>query len=232
MGAPGLGLPRLALDRTSIEKGDFPVSRRGYERAAVDAHLKALADRFEELARASPQEALASAASEQVRGIVAAAESSAAEIRSAAEQQALESARQAAADAERVRREATRTAEECVAKVRAATQLMLERLDAMEGELAGLLGSVRSSAEQEAPAAEQEAPAAEQEAPAAEQEAPAAVDAATAGDEEKARLIALEMALSGKSREEADSYLAGEFELDDRAKLLDEIYAKIGEIER
>jgi hypothetical protein len=40
------------------------------------------------------------------------------------------------------------------------------------------------------------------------------------------------MALSGKSREEADSYLAGEFELDDRAKLLDQIYAKVGEIER
>jgi cell division septum initiation protein DivIVA len=224
----------LALDRTSIEKGDFPVSRRGYEPAAVDAHLKALADRFEEVARASPHEALASTASEQVRGIVAAAESSAAEIRSAAEQQARESARQAAADAERVRGEATRRAEECVAKVRAATQLMLERLDAMEGELEGLLVSLRSGGEAmpAAPAAEQEAPAPEQEAPAPEQEAPAAVDAPTAGDEEKARLIALEMALSGKSREEADSYLAGEFKLDDRAKLLDEIYAKIGEIER
>ena len=35
----------VELDRQSIEKRDFPIGRRGYDPAAVDAHLRALADR-------------------------------------------------------------------------------------------------------------------------------------------------------------------------------------------
>jgi len=276
------------LDRTSIEKSDFPTSRRGYDPAAVDAHLKALADHFEELVGAVPSEPVASEASARVREIVAAAESSAAEIRRAAEQQATESARQAAAEAASVRQEATRRAEECVTRVREATSVMLEHLEAMESELESLVGGLReggesrrspvaagsapTGTEREPPArvapaeapptaaarsTDDAGPAADRTAPArsatgSEHEAPADRDAmgeavtgsereaqtdrtstgAAGGDEEKARVIALEMALSGKSREEADGYLAGEFNLEDRAKLLDEIYAKIGENER
>jgi hypothetical protein len=36
------------------------------------------------------------------------------------------------------------------------------------------------------------------------------------------------MALNGTPREETDSYLAENFELEDREKLLDEVYARDG----
>jgi DivIVA domain-containing protein len=48
-----------------------------------------------------------------------------------------------------------------------------------------------------------------------------------AGDTEGARLIALNMALNGTPREETDRYLAANFELSDRAALLDEVYASV-----
>jgi hypothetical protein len=47
------------------------------------------------------------------------------------------------------------------------------------------------------------------------------------GDIDGARLVALNMALNGEPREQADRYLAENFQLADRAKLLDEVYAAI-----
>ncbi len=49
-----------------------------------------------------------------------------------------------------------------------------------------------------------------------------------ADDTEGARLIALNMALNGTPRDETDRYLAENFELNDRAALLDEVYASVG----
>jgi DivIVA domain-containing protein len=49
----------------------------------------------------------------------------------------------------------------------------------------------------------------------------------TDGDIEGARLIALNMALNGTSREETDRYLALNFVLSDRGQLLDEVYASV-----
>lgn len=46
-------------------------------------------------------------------------------------------------------------------------------------------------------------------------------------DVDGARLIALNMALNGQSREEADRYLAENFDLPDRSGLLDEVYAAV-----
>src|SRR3954465_9691250 len=57
-----------------------------------------------------------------------------------------------------------------------------------------------------------------------------AVDAtgdADEGDVEGARLIALNMALNGQSREETDRYLAENFDLADRDRLLDEVYSSV-----
>lgn len=48
-----------------------------------------------------------------------------------------------------------------------------------------------------------------------------------ADDLDGARLIALNMALNGEPREQADRYLAEHFDLSDREKLLDEVYAAI-----
>ena len=55
----------------------------------------------------------------------------------------------------------------------------------------------------------------------------AAASAGTNGDLDSARLVALNMALNGESREDADRYLAEHFKLTDRQKLIDEVYAAI-----
>jgi DivIVA domain-containing protein len=68
-------------------------------------------------------------------------------------------------------------------------------------------------------------------APEEELEEPTAVTPAEAGaggdDTEGARLIALNMALNGTPREETERYLAENFELPNRGKLLDEVYASV-----
>jgi DivIVA domain-containing protein len=48
-----------------------------------------------------------------------------------------------------------------------------------------------------------------------------------ADDTEGARLIALNMALNGTAREETDRYLAENFRLSNRSRLLDEVYASV-----
>jgi hypothetical protein len=50
---------------------------------------------------------------------------------------------------------------------------------------------------------------------------------AAAGDVDGARLIALNMALNGESRAETERYLAENYSLPDRTKLVDEVYAAI-----
>jgi DivIVA domain-containing protein len=47
------------------------------------------------------------------------------------------------------------------------------------------------------------------------------------GDIDGARLVALNMALNGESRAETERYLAENFELPDRLKLIDEVYAAV-----
>jgi len=149
----------LALDRQSIEKRDFPFGRRGYEPAAVDAHLAALAREVEALKRAQPshpsapataapvqRESLASVASAQVQAIVEAAESSAAAIERDARENAGQAAQEAAREAQHIRDEAVERSQEHVGKVHEATALMLQRVDAMESELGALVESLRTGA--------------------------------------------------------------------------------------
>ena len=57
------------------------------------------------------------------------------------------------------------------------------------------------------------------------EEAPA--QEAAPGDVDGARLIALNMALNGESRADTERYLAENFQLPDRTKLVDEVYAAI-----
>jgi hypothetical protein len=285
----------LALDRQSIEKRDFPIGRRGYEPAAVDAHLATVAREIEALKRSKggaaapsaeagrPAQSLASVASAQVQAIVEAAEASAYAIEREARDHAEQTAKDAARDAQRTRDEAVERSQEHVGKVHEATALMLQRVDAMESELSALVESLRTGANRlnadlsllsgnmgelydasgrgtrepdEPPIVEdvavlesddlgppvptRGAPAPPPEAPAVppRQAAPAAAPAtapsgggaaASADDDdvEGARLIALNMALNGQSREETDKYLAENFDLSDRDALLDEVYATV-----
>jgi hypothetical protein len=58
---------------------------------------------------------------------------------------------------------------------------------------------------------------------------PASADASSpaSADIDGARLIALNMALNGDSREQTERYLAEHFDLPDREKLIAEVYAAI-----
>ncbi|HVS29101.1 MAG TPA: hypothetical protein VHE14_06085 [Solirubrobacteraceae bacterium] len=248
----------MPLDRQTIEKRDFPIARRGYEPAAVDAHLRSLSEEVETLQSSSRQRThtLAAAASEQVRTIVEAAEQSAAEIQREAEQDGRRTRQDADRDAERLREEAGEQARELVARVSEAATAMLQRVDAMESELGSLLDSLRAGAHRlsadltllqgnvgelmgsealgggaiGAPSPEQTG---EQETADAIAEPPAEeLEEASAGSpadsDEGARLVALNMALDGSPREETDRYLAEHFTVADRAALLDEVYERVG----
>ncbi|MDX6667571.1 MAG: hypothetical protein QOK04_951 [Solirubrobacteraceae bacterium] len=141
----------MALDRQDIEKRDFPIGRRGYETEAVDAHLRVIAVEIDTLkqqqaAPAQGAESLATVASEQVRAIVEAAETSAAGIKRDAEDEARTIRQDAADEAERARSEAASQAREHVAKVSEGTAVMLQRVDAMESELGALVESLRTGA--------------------------------------------------------------------------------------
>jgi hypothetical protein len=265
------------VDRQAIERRDFPVSRRGYDPAAVDGHLRSLASEFEELQRkaGAGESSLASTAGTQVQSIIEAAETAAAEIQS----QALEHARSvreaADRDAERTRQQAVERAHTHTAAVEQATAALLARVESMDGEVGKLVEELRSGAGRLAgdlgaleqsmgelydaaagrpapagagptppvpaapipPAPADDAPAPAPPAVAAptpprpDAPAPAQPDAAqqpaSGGDLDGARLIALNMALNGQSREDAERYLAAHFQSIDRIKLIDEVYAAI-----
>jgi DivIVA domain-containing protein len=246
----------LALDRQDIERRDFPIGRRGYEPEAVDAHLRRVAEDLDELRRADrPSTAsLASSAADQVRTIVEAAETTASDIKHQAEDEASGTRSRAEADAEKTRADAADQARNHVVSVQEATQTMLQRVDAMESELGALIESLRTGANRltadltlltgnmgelrgaatgagaETAEAAPEPVSAHPPQPESETEAPAEGEPAPEGsdDSEGARLIALNMALNGTPREETDNYLAENFQLEDRAKLLDEVYARVG----
>jgi DivIVA domain-containing protein len=214
------------VDRDAIERRDFPVGRRGYDQEAVDRHLRHVADEFEALrgrAPAAPATSrLAAGASEQVRLILEAAEAGAAELRA----------------------DAGREAGEHVARVKDAAGGMLSRLDELERELGGLLDALRKSGERlneglaqlqqqagelGATADEPAAPAEPEDdvvAPAPDEPAAATNGAPADADEAGARLIALNMALSGTPREETARYLAEHFQLADAEALLDDVYER------
>jgi len=212
------------VDREAIERRDFPVGRRGYDPEAVDAHLRRVADEFEALRGRAPAAAkpspLAAGTSEQVRQILEAAEASAAELRADGERQAASH----------------------VARVQEAAGGMLSRLDELERELGTLLEALRRSGERlnEGLARLHEqagelAPPDEVLAPEPADEVVPADEVATGNggpasdDEAGARLIALNMALSGTPREETARYLAEHFTLDDPEALLDDVYERAGQ---
>jgi DivIVA domain-containing protein len=237
----------VALDRQTIMRDDFPSNRRGYDPAAVDAHLDRIADAVDEMRRQAAAPAPVSAqAGAQVQAIVEAAERGAQEIRDAAQAEAREHVANVTAAADRLR-------ERIEQMERDMTQLVIdlrEGADRLRGDLDGLqagtdaLSTARGAApvapepepEPAAPLPEPRAVAPAPEPPAGPE--PTVAPAPTApepsaeqpknGDSAAARIVALDMALSGTSRQDTDRYLAENYELPDRAALLDEVYAAAG----
>jgi hypothetical protein len=283
-------MPPVDIDRQAIERRDFPIARRGYEPAAVDAHLRALAGEIEELQRerdggSGGESSLASTAGTQVQSILAAAEAAAADIERQARDEAHATRERADSDAAQTREQAIAQARAHVEAVAQATATLHERVGSMDGEVSALVESLRAGADRLAAdlaavetnmgelydaaagkdvtravageamqpsvpappippstppvAAASSAPPlspAETTAPGVhvDPEAPTAAsagngDAQPSGgsDLDGARLIALNMALNGESRADADRYLSENFQLADRQKLIDEVYAAI-----
>ena len=296
----------MELDRQQIERRDFPIVRRGYDPATVDAHLRALSAEVEEFQREAEhrgQESLASVAGTHVQGILEAAQATAETIEREAAQDAQRVREAADADARRTREEAIARAREHVAAVSQATEVLLARVGSIDGETRTLVESLRAGAGRLAGdlttvEAEMEAlydaaagralsgrggvavggPPANADLgesgvtrlqPVArpaealvgshaeldgELAAQSYVDAATepeplageppaheeplfvpeesgeqtlAGDLDGARLVALNMALNGDSRQDTGRYLAENFEISEPERLLDEVYAAI-----
>jgi hypothetical protein len=304
------------IDRQAIERRDFPITRRGYEPAAVDAHLRALAAEIEELQRerasGGGEPSLSATAGTQVQSILAAAEAAAADIERQARDEASATRDASERDAAATRNEAIAQARAHVAAVAQATAVLLERVGTVDGEVAALLESLRGGAGRLAtdlaaldvnmgelydaasgspvtravagdaaaqpsvpapplppatPLPDAAAPVTARPAAAAtpvppltpppasgaaapqvkrahdtppplapderaepdvhvDPEAPSGATADN-GDLDSARLVALNMALNGESREETERYLAENYKLADQRKLVDEVYAAV-----
>jgi predicted nucleic acid-binding Zn-ribbon protein len=184
----------------------------------------------------------AATAAEKVRAIVEAAERSAAELEAAARE-----------DAARIRAEAEREAEarasasdSRVTRAREVAARLAERAGELERQVAAIRASIESLGKdleelRGEPTATRESRPVASIAPAEEPgdvdekiavaEASAAREpeiADTEGSGEGARLIALNMALSGTPRDETARYLAENFELDDPDALFDDVYSRAG----
>jgi DivIVA domain-containing protein len=257
----------LQLDRQSIEKRDFPIARRGYDPAAVDAHLRTLASEVQELMRVAADRgghSLASSAGSQVKSILEAAEATAADIERQATEDAYAVREQANGDAARTREQAIAQAQAHVQAVSQSTAVLIARVESMDGETGALVerlrgGTDRLSSDLDSIEAnmralydaasgqashtsaaappqphrtpiidqlshEEALPQAGEESFEPEEEI---AQTAESADLDGARLVALNMALNGETREDTEHYLLQNFQLPDRAKLLDEVYAAI-----
>jgi hypothetical protein len=161
----------------------------------------------------------AAAAADRVRAVLEAAEQSAAELRAEAAQEIEGQLARAQAVAERL----SGRADEIERALQGLADSVRAELTALKADLEELravkegIGEVSS----EAPAEPEPAPAPE---PVADEPTPSPPQ----GDGvEGARVIALNMALNGSSREETARYLSENFQLEDPEALLDEVYARV-----
>jgi DivIVA domain-containing protein len=198
------------MDREEIERQEFPSARRGYDPAAVEAHLRRVADEFDAVARQRSQPgSLAEGASTQVRTILEAAEASAKQLRD----------------------DAGREASGHVERVEDAAKQMLAKLDRLQAELDGLLEGLKSTAATLSTSLEEltrdVGTLGGSADPAPAPSAPPS-DGARSADEAGARLVALNMALEGTPREETAGFLGAHYALPDLDALLDDVYASAG----
>ena len=185
----------------------------------------------------------AAATADRVRAVLEAAEQSAAELRAEAAEEIEGRLARAQSVAERL----SGRADEIERSLQALADRVRDELSALKADLEELravgegIGADAPAAEpRPEPPAPAEEPAAEpateetavEEAPtekpaAAASKEPAATASASGAGHEGARVIALNMALNGASREETARYLSENFELDDPEALLDEVYAQV-----
>jgi hypothetical protein len=192
------------------------------------------------------KQSAAASAAEKVRAILEAAEQSAAALRA-------EAAEEIDAQLERAQTVAARLsehAEQIERSLQALADSVREELSALKADLEELRAVGEGVGERRATVAPDPEPASERPPqppteprpeprpvpptepadpePTAEEPAPAAAEEPSGDGHEGARVIALNMALSGSPRDETARYLSENFELDDPDALLDEVYARVG----
>jgi DivIVA domain-containing protein len=237
----------MSLSRDQIVRSDFPSARKGYDPAAVDAHLRKVADSVED----SSEPSLADVAAQRVGSIVEAAEAKAKEIEADARREADE----LLAGARTQARDQIERAQRSVAKLVGQADDLREKIGAMADEVMGP-GETRAETPQPEivpeplpepvpepappepeidptpvvvpepePAREPEPGPVTVPEPAPDRPAPAAVNGA---DDQAARLVAMKMALDGASRDEIAKHLAASYELGDSDGLLDAVFERAG----
>jgi hypothetical protein len=184
------------------------------------------------------KQSAAATAAEKVRAILEAAEQSAAALRAEAAEEIDEQLERAHGVAARL----SERAEQMERSLENLADSVREELSALKADLEELravgegVGERRAAERPPRPPTEprpEPPPApppepAEPEPAAAEPAAEAPASPLPAGDgHEGARVIALNMALSGSPRDETARYLSENFELDDPEALLDEVYARV-----
>ena len=208
-----------------VARKDFPISRRGYDPAAVDAYLERLE---EKLKKESEREKapMAAGVGDQVKSILAAAELTAAGLRSDAQQAADQMRSTAAAES---RQQVTRVSDFSstllseLTSLRERTQGLLEEIETNSSALKDGLLSLREDVSTFRGQAASDA-------------APTAAKKQAAGDnfEEaraalvKARAEALQMARDGVPRDEISRHLDDNYELPNREQLVFEVIQKAG----
>lgn len=221
------------MKREEIERSDFPTARKGYDRAAVDAHLRRVADEVE---KGGGSPSLADVAAEKVASIIEASEAKAREI----EAEARREADDLRTNAKEQARDQIERAQRSVASLIGQADELRERIGAMAKDV---VGSGETRAETEPPPAPVPEPAPptpevdpspvtvpEPEPPREPEPEPPSIPepqpdppapAANGADEQAARLVAMKMALDGSSRDEVAKHLAQKYELSDPGELLD-----------
>jgi DivIVA domain-containing protein len=230
------------MKREDITRTDFPTARKGYDQAAVDAHLREVADAYSELGKRVGSASLAEIAAEKVSSIVEAAEAKAREIEADAKREADELLSQARAQS----REQIERAQSSVAKLVGQADELRERVGAMAREVGAGAGPGAETEpgpevvpEPAPPEPEVDptpvtvpeptpTPIPEPEPPLTPEPEPPLPAASNGADEQAARLVAMKMALDGSSREEVERHLAQSYELGDTGKLLDDVFARAG----
>jgi DivIVA domain-containing protein len=243
------------MKREEIVRSDFPTARKGYDPAAVDAHLREVADEIEKVAgQAEPSrgsQSLAETAAESVRSIVEAAEAKAREI----EAEARSEADRILSDAKAQAREQVDRAQSSAAKLIGQAEELRERIGTMAQDMIGRDEPAGETPGPEIvpeptpepvpeptpdPVPEPTPPEPEVDPspvtvpepeppsiPERSPDPPAPAAANGRSDEGAARLVAMKMALDGSSREDVATHLESNYELSNPDALLESVFARV-----
>lgn len=238
------------MEREQILREDFPTERKGWSPAAVRARLNAVADAFAavEAAEADAPPPVARATAERVETVLAAAEGAAEQIVADARVEADRLIGAAEAEADQIRAAARTESEQAVEaaneeansrveQARGAVEGLIAQADKLRSQV-GALGrdltssspdtKAETSAEDELIEQLRSVEPSDEELMAETEKEPAPAPAVSGSDDGAARLVAMNMALEGASREEIEKQLTSEFgDISDARQLLDDVFRRV-----